>query len=147
MDRRDRLVWWLDEAVGRTLEVVATGTTNATSVNDYPGAGEGVAWASEASAQWTREIFGIDGMLTATQHSGEDRGLLLHDLARNVVAKAVLSETETKVLTRYNPTDFGVPVNGTPPKYSWLGATGLQTELSSGATASGGESYVPRSGS
>jgi len=141
----EKMTYTIDP-VGRTREVVAAGTTNSTSVNHYPGAGEAVSWTSEAAEQWTRDIPGIDGTLTATQHSGEEPVLLLHDLEGNVVAKAALSETETKLLSTYNSTEFGVPVNGTPPKYSWLGATGLQTELASGATASGGASYVPQVG-
>jgi hypothetical protein len=73
--------------------------------------------------------------------------LQLHDLEGDVVATAADSETETKLLTSYNPTEFGVPVNGTPPtKYSWLGASGLTTEQSTGAANPGGSSYVPQLG-
>ena len=73
--------------------------------------------------------------------------LQLHDLEGDIVATAAKSETETKLLTTYNSTEFGVQVNGTPPtKYSWLGASGLATEAASAAIASAGSSYVPQLG-
>jgi hypothetical protein len=74
--------------------------------------------------------------------------LQLHDLQGNVIATAGPSETETKLLSKYNSTEFGVPVNGTPPtKYSWLGASGVAPELaSSGATSQGGTGYIPQLG-
>jgi hypothetical protein len=83
----------------------------------------------------------------ATHKIAEAPVLQLHDLEGDVVATAAVSETETKLLTTYNPTEFGVPVNGTPPtKYSWLGASGYTPEQSSGAANPGGGSYVPQLG-
>jgi DNA-binding beta-propeller fold protein YncE len=141
---------------GRTEKTVSEGTTKATVVNHYPGPGEAISWACEEAAKeceegkgtkWTRNIPGIDGSLAATQHDSEAAVLQLHDLEGNVVATAAVSETETKLLTTYNPTEFGVQVNGTPPtKYSWLGAGGLATEQASGAANPGGGSYVPQLG-
>ena len=123
------------------------GSTESTAYNQYSGPGEAVSWISEGT-KWTRNIPGIDGTLTAIEKSGEETTpvLQLHDLQGNVVATAALSETETKLLSSYNSTEFGVPINGTPPKYSWLGAFGQATELSSGATASGGSDYVSQLG-
>jgi YD repeat-containing protein len=131
---------------GRTREIVSTGTTNSTVINHYPGPGDALSWASEGGEIWTRNIPGIDGSLSATQKNGAAAVLQLHDLQGNIVATAALSETETKLLTTYNSTEYGVPVNGTPPKYSWLGASGQATELPSGATTSGGSGYVPQLG-
>jgi hypothetical protein len=61
------------------------------------------------------------------------------------VATAGVSEAETKLLSSYNPTEFGVPQPGTSaPKYSWLGATGLSSEFgASGASSKGGGAYEP----
>ena len=115
-------------------------------INHYPGPGEAISWTSEGSEKWTRNIPGIDGTLTATQHNSEAAVLQLHDLQGDIVATAALSETETKLITTYNSTEYGVPTNGTPSKYSWLGAIGLATELPSGAPAPGGGSYVPQLG-
>ena len=131
---------------GRNREIESTGTTNSKVINHYPGPGEAISWTSEGSEKWTRNIPGIDGTLTATQHNSEAAVLQLHDLQGDIVATAALSETETKLITTYNSTEYGVPINGTPSKYSWLGAIGLATELPSGATASGGSSYVPQLG-
>ncbi len=133
---------------GRTREIVTKEGTESTAINHFSGPGEGISWVGEG-AKWTRDIPGIDGTLTAIEKSGEETKpiLQLHDLQGNVVATAELSETETKLRAgSYNPTEFGVPVNGTPPKYSWLGAFGQATELSSGASASGGSDYVSQLG-
>ena len=102
---------------------------------------------AKAKEKWTRDIPGIDGSLTATQTSAGTITLLLHDLQGNVVGTAALSETETKLLTKYNSTEFGVPLNGTPPtKYSWLGAAGVASESSSGLVTQDGTTYVPQTG-
>ncbi len=144
------------DPAGRTEKTVSEGTTKATIVNHYPGPGEAISWACEEAAKeceegkgtkWTRNIAGIDGTLSATQHNSEAAILQLHDLEGDVVATAAVSETETKLLTTYNPTEFGVPVNGTPPtKFSWLGASGLATEQATGAANPSGSSYVPQLG-
>src|SRR3984957_11220302 len=142
------------DTAGRTEKTVSKGTTKATVVNHYPGPCEAISWTCEEDTKeceegkgtkWTRDIPGIDGSLSATQHDSEAAVLQLHDLEGNVIATAADSETETKLLTTYNPTEFGVPVNGTPPtKFSWLGASGLATEQSTGAANPGGSSYVPQ---
>jgi DNA-binding beta-propeller fold protein YncE len=135
------------DPAGRTEKTISEGTTKATVVNQYPGPGEAISWTEEEDKQSTRNIPGIDGALVATQHNSEPAVLQLHDLSGNIIATAAVSETETKLLTTYNPTEFGVPVNGTPPtKFSWLGATGLATEQASGAANPGGGSYVPQLG-
>jgi YD repeat-containing protein len=132
---------------GRTRETISEGSTKATVIDHYAGPGEAISWISEGPEKWTRNIPGIDGALTATQANGQPAVLQVHDLQGNIVATAAISETETKVLTTYNSTEFGVPVNGTPPtKYSWLGATGLVPETPTGTTVSGGDGYVPQLG-
>ncbi len=132
---------------GRILKTVGEGTTKLTTIDHYDGSGEAVTWKEEGSGKYTRLIPGIEGGLSATQTNGETPILQLHDLQGDVVATAALSETETKLLTTYNSTEFGVPVNGTPPtKYSWLGSAGVSSELSSGALIMGTVSYVPQLG-
>jgi hypothetical protein len=55
------------------------------------------------------------------------------------VATAAAGETETNLLSTYNATEFGVPVNGTPPtRFSWLGGSGYTAEQSSRAANPGG---------
>jgi hypothetical protein len=113
----------------------------------YSGSGAAVAWANEGGEKWTRNIPGIGGEVVATQQNGVAAVLQIHDLQGNIVATAALGETETKLLSTYNSTEFGVPVNGTPPsKLSWLGAMGYASEFSSGASASHGAGYVPQLG-
>jgi YD repeat-containing protein len=135
------------DPLARSREVLSEeGESKSTAVNHYPGPGEAVSWAAEGGEKYTRNIPGIDGTLSAVEQSGLAPVLQLHDLQGDVVATAALSETETKVLSTYNSTEFGVPTTSTPPKYSWLGATGVRTEFASGTTASGGAGYVPKLG-
>ena len=73
--------------------------------------------------------------------------LQLRDLDGDIVGTVGDSESETKLLSTYNSTEFGVPNEGTtPPKYAWLGAEGVSSEPSQGAGTStqSGASYVPR---
>ncbi len=136
------------DPAGRTEKTVSEGTTASTMINHYAGPGEAIAWTEEEGGKkWSRNIVDISGSLAAVQNNGETPTLQLHDLLGNIVATAAVSETETKLLTTYNPTEFGVQVNGAPPtKYSWLGAGGLATEQASGAANPGGSSYVSQLG-
>jgi hypothetical protein len=131
---------------GRTRETLATGKSPV--VSHYAGAGEALTWTSEGASIWTRNVPGIDGALCAVQSSGSAPVLQLHDLQGNIVATASLSETETKLLSSYASTEFGVPQAGTAaPKYAWLGASGLSSELpASGVVSTGASSYVPEIG-
>ncbi len=136
------------DPVGRTMRTHSEGKTTAETVSHYASTGGAVTWTSEGGA-WTRNIPCIGGALCATDTGGQPTVLLLHDLLGDVVATAALSETETKLLSTYNPTEFGVPKSGaTPPKYAWLGAEGLSTEssLGSGVATQAGASYVPQIG-
>ena len=131
---------------GRTRETVYSGKTANTVISHYSGPGSGVAWAGE-TGKWTRDIYGIDGALDAIETSSGSPVLQLHDLRGDIVATAALSETETKLLSTYNSSEFGVPASGTtPPTYSWLGALGEAAELPSGISATGSVSYVPELG-
>ncbi len=128
-------------------KTVGEGTTNLTAINHYDGSGEALAWRDEGESKYTRLIPGIDGSLSATQTNGGTPVLQLHDLQGDVVGTAALSETETRLLSTYNSTEFGVQVNGPPPtKYSWLGGEAASSELSSGTLIMGTVSYVPQLG-
>ena len=133
----------------RTRETITSGGAETTkAISHYDGSGNALAWTLEpTSGKWTRNIPGIDGTLTATQTNTTAPVLLLHDLQGNVVAEASISETETKLLKTYNPTEYGVPTGKeAPPKYAWLGADGLTSELPSGAVTQDGTTYVPQTG-
>jgi RHS repeat-associated protein len=93
------------------------------------------------------QISGINGALAAVQTNTETPILQITNLHGDVVATAALSETETKLLSTSDTTEYGVPRSGTtPPKYSWLGGDALQTELPTGVIAMGARSYVPQLG-
>jgi tripartite motif-containing protein 71 len=132
---------------GRTIETISEGKTSAKAISHYAGSGNALTWTSEGTEKWTRNIPGIDGALDAVQTGGGSVVLQLHDLQGNIVGTAGDNESETKMLTPYNSTEFGVPQPGTtPPKYAWLGAAGVSTEtsLGSGVAIQGGASYVPQ---
>ncbi len=139
----ETLHYYLDPE-GRNREIYNPGTKT-TAIDHYSGPRATICWMSEGE-KWTRNIPGIDGSLDAIQSSTGATALQLHDLQGNIVAEAALSESETKLVKSYNSTEFGVPTTSSPPKYSWLGAVGVTTELSSGATASTGDSYIPQLG-
>ncbi len=132
---------------GRIRKTVGEGTNSVTTIDHFSGAGEDLSWADEGEGRYTRQIPGPDGTLAATQRNGETPVLQMRDLQGNVIGTAALSETEAKPLTTYNSTEFGVPVNGTPPtKYSWIGGLGASSELSSGTLTEGTVSYQPQLG-
>lgn len=140
-----KTISYLYDPAGRRRETLATGTQPA--ISHYAAPGEALTWTTEGE-RWTRNIPGIDGGLCAIQTAGQAPVLQLHDLQGNVVATAALSESETKLLSTYNSTEFGVPQTGSAaPKYAWLGASGLSTELpTSGVVTTSAGSYVPEIG-
>jgi YD repeat-containing protein len=132
---------------GRVRKSVGKGTSNVTAISHYAGVGGALSWKDEEAGKYTRLIPGPDGSLCGTETNGEAPVLQLHDLQGDIVATAALAETETKLLNTYNSTEFGVPSNGTPPtKYSWLGASAVSSELSSGALVTGTVAYQPQLG-
>ena len=134
----------LDPA-GRTRELVYTGKKTADTINHYAGPGDSPAW-TKTSSEWTRNIPGITGSLSAIQNNGETPVLQLTNLHGDIIATAYLSETATGLASTADTSEYGVPTNSLPPKYSWLGASEIPTELPSGVMAMGLRSYVPQLG-
>jgi YD repeat-containing protein len=125
---------------GRTRELISGSTK---TINHYDGAGQAIAW-SETPEKQVRNIAGIDGTLLATQTNGETPVLQLHDLEGDVVATIGDKAGESKLLSTYNSTEFGVPNGKAPPKFAFLGAAGVESSLSSGVITYGATSYVPQ---
>ncbi len=148
------------DPAGRTLETFSEkGTKKAALITHYAGSGNALTWTceeegvegkkecSEGTGKWTRNIPGIDGALDAIEEDGKVPVLQLHDLEGNIVGTVADKQTITKLASTYNSLEFGVPSEGkAPPKYAWLGAAGVSTEISfgSGVATQGGESYVPQ---
>jgi tripartite motif-containing protein 71 len=138
---------YLYDPSGRTMETTSEGKTSSKVISHYAGSGNALTWTSEGSEKWTRNIPGIDGALDAIQTSTGTIEVQLHDLQGNIIGNVNDSESETKLHSTYNSTEFGVPQPGTtPPKYAWLGAAGISTEAAfgSGVATQGGASYVPQ---
>jgi RHS repeat-associated protein len=72
--------------------------------------------------------------------------LQLTNLHGDVIATAYLSETATALASTADTSEFGVPTASLPPKYSWLGADEIPTELPSGILDMGARSYEPQLG-
>lgn len=132
------------DPAGRTRETISEGKTASTVMSHYSGAGEVPSWTSEGVGKWSRIIIGIDGSLTAIQKNGEAPVLQIHDLQGDIVGTAAAGESNTELFSTYNSTEFGVPTNNKPPRYSWLGAGGVTSELPSGVSTQGGLSYAPQ---
>lgn len=64
----------------------------------------------------------------------------------DVVAKASLSPTETKLLATYRFDEFGNPQGGSAGRFGWLGGKQRRTEFASGVIQMGARSYVPALG-
>lgn len=129
---------------GRVRETISGATT---TISHYDAPGEAVAWTSEGEGKSKRDIPGIDGALAATQTNSETPVVQLHDLQGNVVATIGDKAGETKLLSTYNSTEFGVPNAGkAPPTFAWLGAGDIASSLPSGVITYGATSYVPQTG-
>jgi RHS repeat-associated protein len=135
----------LDPA-GRTHETISTGKTLSNVTSHYAGPGNAPAWTTNTTAESTRNISGIGGTLAATQSNSEAPVLQLTNLHGDIVATAYLSETVEKLASTGDTTEYGIPRTSLPPKYSWLGALQIPTELPSGVIAMGARSYVPQIG-
>jgi tripartite motif-containing protein 71 len=134
----------LDPA-GRTREAVKTGTLNESITSHYTGETDSPAWTVTSGGAWTRYIPAFSG-LAAIQTSSGTVELELTNLHGDIVAKASPSETETKMLSATDTTEYGVPTVGTPARYSWMGNEQRPTELSSGMIAMGARGYIPQLG-
>jgi RHS repeat-associated protein len=135
----------LDPA-GRTLETIGTGAKTFNRTSHYAGVGEEPAWTANTGGEWIRNIPGIGGSLTAVQNDGETPVLQLANLHGDLIATAYLSETATELASKADTSEYGVPTTSLPPKYSWLGALEIPTELPSGVMGMGARSYVPQLG-
>ena len=153
-EQNERTINYSYDPTGRTMiaKLTSKGTTT-TTISHYATPGSAITWAceeqgkgeceAETETKWTRNIQGIDGALDAIQTNGEKPVLQLHDLRGDIVATAADSETESKLLSTQNTTEYGVPVGATA-KYSWLGAEGAASELGTGVINEAGVSYVPQ---
>jgi RHS repeat-associated protein len=81
------------------------------------------------------------------QHNGETPVLQLANLHGDIIATAYDSETPTTLASTIGEAnEYGIPATEAPPKYSWLGAHQIPTELPSGASMMGSRSYIPQLG-
>jgi RHS repeat-associated protein len=136
----------LDPA-GRARETVDTGPKTSDTISHYMGPDDTPAWTeSKPAGETERNIPGINGQLAAIQYDTEVPVLQLENLHGDIVATASLSETATELASKANTSEFGVPTTSLPPKYSWLGAIELPTELPSGVISMGARSYIPQLG-
>jgi RHS repeat-associated protein len=130
----------------RTRETVSVGHTTADITNHYDGPGSSPSWTTAISGETTRQIPGLAGALEAIQHGTATPELQIANLHGDIIGTMPAIETATGLTASPNTTEYGVPTSAETPKYSWLGADALPTELASGAIDMGARSYVPQLG-
>lgn len=134
------------DPTGRIRETISTGTTNSTVTSHYAGPEGSPAWTITSGGTWTRNITGINGGLAAIQTNGKTPVLQLPNLHGDIIATALDSETESKLVAASETTEYGVPRTTVTEKYSWLGADKVPTELPSGVINMGARVYIPELG-
>ena len=131
----------------RTKETVSIGHTAADVTNHYDSPTAGApSWTSAISGETTREIGGLSGGLAAIQHGAATPELQIANLHGDVIGTVPDNETAATLTSAPATTEYGVPTVAEPPKYSWLGALGLPSELPSGTIDMGARSYIPQLG-
>jgi RHS repeat-associated protein len=131
----------------RPYETISTGKpVDSTITSNYAGPGDDPSWTTNLSGETQRNIPGIGGQLAAIQNGTEAPVLQLTNLHGDIIATAYKSETATGLASEQDTSEYGVPTNSLPAKYSWLGALELPTELPSGVIEMGARSYVPQLG-
>ncbi|HSS33527.1 MAG TPA: 6-bladed beta-propeller [Solirubrobacterales bacterium] len=133
------------DATGRQRQRVQAGGIEGVEIFHYDGGSDSPAW-TQLGSTWSRNIVGIGGQLSGVQESGSGATLRLTNLHGDVVAKASLSPTETKLLATYRFDEFGNPMAGSAGRFGWLGGPQRRTELASGVIQMGARSYVPALG-
>jgi RHS repeat-associated protein len=131
---------------GRTLETSATGKKVSETTLHYASSGSAPAWTENTAGETSRNIPGINGQLAAIQYGTEAPVLEVTNLHGDIVATASVAETATELTSKVDTSEFGVPTTSLPPKYSWLGALEVPSELASGVVNMGARSYVPQIG-
>ncbi len=127
----------------RTRETLNGSTA---TISHYAGSGSAPAWTVEpVSGHWHRYVQAISGF-AATETDTTEPELQLSDLHGDIIAKASISETATKLLSTERSTEYGVPTSSKPEKYGWLGSDLRATEFPSGIVAMGARSYIPQIG-
>jgi RHS repeat-associated protein len=129
----------------RQRQRVQAGGLEGVEVFHYDNGSDAPAW-TQLGSTWTRNITGIGGELIAVQESASGTSLRLTNLHGDVMAKASLSPTETKLLTTYRFDEFGNPIAGSAGRFGWLGGKQRRTEFASGVIQMGLRSYVPALG-
>jgi RHS repeat-associated protein len=131
----------------RPYETISTGKpVDSTVTSHYAGPGNTPSWTTNLTGETKRNIPGIDGGLAAIQNGTEAPVLQLTNLHGDIIATAYKSETATELASKADTSEYGVPTNSLPAKYSWLGELEIPTELPSGVTAMGVRSYIPQLG-
>jgi len=134
------------DPVGRVLEAIASGSSEATVTSHYDASEDSPAWTASSTGTVSRFITGVSGGLAAIQTNSEAPMLQIADLHGDIVATAALSETESKLIPAQETTEYGVPRTTATRKYSWLGAEQRSTETPTGIVAMGERVYVPQLG-
>lgn len=116
---------WTTDSLGTVLcdidRTISTGHVTSDAASHYDAPGSTPSWVSFTNGEWTRNIGGISGLLSAEQHDTETPTLQLANLHGDIVA-TVQDLESAKPSSAIEPTEYGVPTIKEPAKHSWLGA-------------------------
>ncbi len=118
---------------GQTQEIL-----HYTDDSDSPG------WSDKGGGGWERYIEGIGGDLVAINSSTSGARFQLRNLHDDIVATAASSDSS--LTDKSESTEFGIPRQSSPGRYSWLGKKQRSTVLDSGVIEMGVRVYVPQLG-
>jgi RHS repeat-associated protein len=115
----------MSTATGSRYATQADSATGYTTVNDYNGTGDTVAW-STTNGSWTANVNGLDGDLDAEVTQSGTVTLELADLHGDIMA-TVNPSSDSAPSATYAYTEFGTAEAGpsTPGTYGYLGADGI----------------------
>lgn len=133
------------DALMRQRQRVQAGGLQGVEVFHYSSDSDSPAW-TQLGETWTRNIMGIGGGLTAIAKSGSGTRLQLANLHGDIVATASTDPAVSSLELNARTDEFGIPLNGTPQRFGWLGESARRTELASGVIQMGARSYVPAVG-
>ncbi|HEX5556387.1 MAG TPA: DNRLRE domain-containing protein [Gaiellales bacterium] len=133
------------DPVWRVNSWATSADATATETSHYADDSDSPAWVSEntAGSSWTRNIEGVDGLLSAVQASGGSITYELTNLHGDIGATADGGGT---ILSTYDYQEFGAPRSGVTGRYGWVGSYQREGDITTGDLLMGSRIYEPTLG-
>ncbi|MEZ5171824.1 MAG: DNRLRE domain-containing protein [Acidimicrobiia bacterium] len=116
-----------------------------TSTNHYSNDTDSPTWTENTTngSEWTRNITGLSGTLSATADETDTAELQLANLHGDIVATASTDSQATGPTATFDANEFGQPRSQPSPRYGWHGANQRAVDDQSGMTLMGARLYNP----